>query len=92
MPNGAAGDEDEESTPPITSIRHAGNKALLAVVGNFRLEAREHTRGLDRIYTTLRDLDGPAPAVTAPQLLDEMERHHAATGENIAALAALVTR
>jgi hypothetical protein len=91
MPNGDAGD-DEESTPPASSIRHLGNKALLAVVGNFRLEAQAHTRGLDRLYTTLRDLDAPAPPVFAPQLLDEMERHHAVTGENIAALAALVTR
>jgi hypothetical protein len=89
----SAGDADEEeSTPPVPSIRHAANKALLAVVGDFRLEAQAHTEGLKRLYVILRDLDVPAPAVFGPQLLEEMERHHAQTGQNIAALAALVTR
>jgi hypothetical protein len=89
--NGGDADE-EESTLPVPSIRNLMNKALLAVVGDFRLEAQAHTQGLKRIYTTLRDMTEPAPAVFAPQLLEEMERHHEVTGENIAALAALVTR
>lgn len=86
--------DDEESTPPVPARRigHPDNRQLLAVVGNFRLEAQEHTRGLQRIYDTLVGLTEPAPVVFGPQLLDEMERHHAKNGANIAALAALVTR
>jgi hypothetical protein len=90
MPNGDP--DDEESSPPARRIGHPSNRKLLTVVGNFRLEAQEHTRGLQRLYDTLVGLAEPAPAVFSPQLLDEMERHHARTGENITALAALVTR
>jgi hypothetical protein len=85
-------DDDEESTPPVSSVGHPDNLPLLTVVGNFRLEAQAHTRGLRRIYETLRALHTPAPLVLAPQLLEEMERHHGRTSDNIAALAALVTR
>ena len=84
--------DDEESTPPARRIGHPSNRKLLTAVGNFRLEAQEHTRGLQRLYDTLLGLTEPAPAVFAPQLLDEMHRHNAKTGENILTLAALVTR
>ncbi len=92
MAPGSNDDDEEESTPPVPSIGHPGNLPLLRAVGNFRLEARAHTQGLRRIYETLRALRQPAPPVLAPQLLEEMERHHAQTGDNITALAALVTR
>lgn len=86
----AAADDDEDSSPPVRPLGHPANKELLAIISDIRLEAREHSRGLARLYDELRALPAPAPKHWTSRLVEELERHHTQDGIKIAALATQV--
>lgn len=81
---------DDDETPEPASFGHPDNRPFLAVLGNFVLEAQEHNRRIDGLYQELRVLDRPAGKLYEEKVLGELERHHHADGEHLAAMTSVV--
>jgi hypothetical protein len=75
--------EDEDLTPVITSIGDFRNRQLLAVLGNYLLESKEHTLRLESLYADLRQLPYLAHHVWAVKVLDLFEKHQEAMADNL---------
>jgi len=85
-------DKSDDTTPPSgTPIGHQNNRELLTVLGNIRLEAKEHSRKLDTLYEAIISIQWPAPPRWISDLHDELDRHHKEYGESIANLKPLTT-
>lgn len=76
-------------TPQPVPVGHAGNRELLAVIGNLRIEAQQHGRQLGALYDAVRAMNHDAPKFVGQSLLHEYRRHEQKTAENLAELALL---
>lgn len=83
--------DDDTPLPTAPSLVNPGNRGLLAVVADFYMESRQHTRILGLLYDTLLERVEVAPRLWAHKLLDEKMRHQALEGKNIEALQELVS-
>ena len=77
-------------TPAPVAVGCDGNRELLAAVCNLLMEAREHTRGLEALYYSLRELKDAAPKSWGHRLVEEFRRHEEQTARNLVGLQALV--
>ncbi len=78
MPDKNGNNDFDDSTPTVVVIGHVDNKPLLALVGDYMLETKEHARRLEALYFELRALEAPAPPGFSARTLAEFERHHEA--------------
>jgi hypothetical protein len=81
--NGETAFEDEDLTPVIVSIGDFRNREMLAIVGNYLLESKEHTLRLEELYNDLRQLPYLAHYSWGVKVLDLFERHQKAMFENL---------
>lgn len=84
--------EADDLTPVIVSIGDYRNRELLAVLGNYLLESKEHTLRLEGLYGDLRQLPYQAHQVWAVKVLDLFEKHQEAMAENLEDLRAYVKK
>lgn len=84
--NGMDESSDDITPSSGTPIGHQGNRELLTVLGNYRLEAKEHSRKLDTLYEGIISIQWPAPPRWISDLQEELERHHDKDGENLTQL------
>jgi hypothetical protein len=75
--------EDDDLTPVIVSIGDFRNREMLAILGNYLMESKEHTLRLETLYADLRQLPYLAHQVWAVKVLDLFERHHQAMSESL---------
>lgn len=77
-------EHDDDATPTIgTPMGNRDNYPLLQVLGNYCLEAKEHSMRIESLYAGIRQLPDPAAPRWIADLQTEMERHHEHDGDNL---------
>lgn len=82
--------EADDFTPVPTKLGHEGNLPLARALGNYVLEARQHTIWVRKFYEEVLALNVPASAVLEEKILGEFERHHAADADNLVSMKSVV--
>lgn len=83
----------DDLTPTIgIPIGCRTNRVLLSVLGDYRLEAQEHSKKLELLYDVIRTLPVPAPARWVADLQEELSRHHEKDGNNLTRLNDIISQ
>jgi len=85
------GDDD---TPTLVGppIGHSANREMLAIIGNYTLEAKAHGDKLQGLFENLRMFERPVASAWGERLLEEQARHHNANAGNLQQLEQVVGR
>jgi len=91
-PTTTAFDNDDTPTLVGPSIGHSANREMLAIIGNYSLEAKAHGDKLQGLYESLRMFERPVAGAWGERLLEEQTRHHNADAGNLRQLEQVVGR